>query len=849
MSIPPTDEIIKTGTLVIANELATPLPLEHTQVSAQVIGPLASVRVAQRFRNPLTEQAEFVYLFPLPHEAALIDFELHIGTRRVSAELQELEQARQAYETARQQGQYAGLLEQRRPNLFAVQLANIAPGETLLACLSYQQNLEFRAGEYEFVFPMGLTPRYHSPGHPDEAQGVDAPLTQKLSEVGPVEIELAIQTTAELPNPTSPSHPLRIHRLSPHAATITLDGLHLPVKDFVLRYPSGGAQTCLSAFVTASPLASVPTSPPPPASDYFLATLLPPVQEAPEPPQPREMIFVLDRSGSMSGEPLLQAINALRACLRGLNAQDTFYILAFDDQLEWFSPTASQVTQAAIEQADRYLQSVKGRGGTEILGAIQASLSLPPDQRRARYVVFLTDGAASAETRALKQVRALLGAARLFTFGIGPSVNRALLQQLARVGGGTAEFLGLDEDIEGAILRFQDRIAYPLLGELKLHAENCHIWDVYPTRLPDLFSGQPITICGRLKRFEKGLPRLVLTGQRSRHTITVQTELNPVTAEASLAAGCLPHFWAQARLAELLEQMALQPSTASRLRAEAISLALEHRLASPYTAFVAVDIETASPGQPPRRVHVAQPLPEGLDLDGFIGRSAPLQALSLAPVPGMAGYRQSTIYEDNLDLPAFVRARPSHRRVTDYLGSARKAPSSATPDNLTDESPEATLRRLARSQKLNGSWDEDVELTAAALLALVRNGHTTRQGYLRKTVQRACQWLERNLASGFAAYLRALAFNELAAATQVKQQLEAARQAQEALPAPQTPAEKAAWALLQGQPWNAITPNQIDQMDDLRLLAACHAQRVNVAPNLWVTEPGLLLDTYLACLI
>ena len=462
--------------LYLLDDLESPLPLEHTAVRAYVTGLVGTVIVTQRFRNPLTSSADLEYLFPLPHSAAITALEFQIGERTIRASVYEIEQARQEYAAAKSQGRHASLLEGRRPNLFGLQLANIQPGEFIQVITSYQQRLELSAGSFEFVFPMGLTPKYHRPGQADEANGVDAPLAHDKSQVGDVEISVELDSGFLMGAPFSTTHPLLISQpdsVQP-VFRVALDGAHLPDRDFVLRWRLDdhldGVGIQFPAWCSSG------------KEGYFLATFVPPVLENTAPTLPREYIFVLDRSGSMSGEPIRQAVNALRACLSTLNTQDTFAILLFDDRLEWLAPQTA-VTQAAIDQVDLRLSQVDGRGGTEILPALEAALLLPslvwPEKPQpARLVVFLTDGAVSAEEQTLKRTRLAIGNTRLFTFGVGSSVNRAFLQHLARIGRGESTFSGLDEDIEEAILRFQDRIAFPMLTNLSLHAQGCQVWDI-----------------------------------------------------------------------------------------------------------------------------------------------------------------------------------------------------------------------------------------------------------------------------------------------------------------------------------------------------------------------------------
>jgi Ca-activated chloride channel family protein len=809
--------------VVVAEDLASSLPLENTEVTAQVLGPLASVSVTQRFGNPLHELAEIDYLFPLPHQAAVVHFELRIGERRIEGDLQELEQARAAYAEALQEGRRAGLLEERRPNLFSVRIGNVLRGEHILATMRYQARLGYDDGDYEFVFPMGITPKFHDSEHPGEGLGTSAPLAGTDEPIGPVEITVSVDAGTAAGEPSSPSHPIEMTRLDARRFTVQLAGHQIPDQDFVLRYPVAREALAAAAWTAAGE-----------DGDYFMATLLPPAMDEEASPPPREFVFVLDRSGSMSGQPIEQARNALRACLRTLNPEDVFRILLFDNRLEWFRPEPSGVTQEEIDAADAYLAAVNSRGGTRIVGALKEALGLAADPQRSRYLVFLTDGAVSAEARALDEVRRTIGDARLFTFGIGPSVNRALLAQLARLGRGTAEFLGLDEDIEGAIIRFQDRVSFPVVSKLKMRWKNGKTWDVHPVQLPDLYVGRPLEIVGRLKRTGAGPTELLVSG-----TADGPVEMKLILPAESDQEPAVVRAWARARVDDLLETAAMGGREAHKLRAEIIGLALEHKLVTPYTAFVALDSEVATEGGRARPIRVAQPLPQGLDLAGFTGElmsirmpaaAHMLRAAAPAPASPVAAAKSFT-----LSLGAtMARERPERKRLRQKQKPVR-------------ERPEDTLRWLARTQNVNGSWQDDVEMTAAALIVLVRAGHTTRQGHYRTGVKRAFDFLVASHASRTATFFRAVALAELAAATGASAHREAAEGAIKNLK-PGNELERLALARATA-PSQVPTgaPDAIRDLNDLRMAAVSRA-RCEIPDRLFGGRKGELARVWAACL-
>jgi Ca-activated chloride channel family protein len=807
MTSPVTEEMVLSGRLprmILAAETESALPLEQTSVTVQVNAAVASVLVAQRFGNPLNEAAELEYIYPLPHDAAVTDFVLRIGARTIRGDIQELKQAREAYENARESGQRAGLLEQRRPNLFGLRLANIQPGEIIQAEVRYQQRLTFNEDGYEFVFPMGITPKYDSPTNPGEGEGTQAPIARQGEKVGPLKLSIAVDAGLACGDPVSPSHPLEVSRLDERRFQVRLAGEQIPDHDFVLRFAVCGDLPRAAAW--SSPSAD---------GAYFLASILPPRPESEPLPGRREFIFVLDRSGSMSGEPIVQARNALRACLRALNLEDTFRILLFDDQMEWYQAEWSHVSQASIDQADAYLAGVDARGGTEIVTALESALNLPADAARTRFVVFLTDGAVSAEARTLESLRRKLGSARVFTFGIGPSVNRALLAQMARFGRGEAEFLQSDEDIEGAIIRFQDRVSFPALTDITLRWKGAKAWDLYPARLPDLYIGQPLLICGRYKASGKSDPVLLVSGRRGEEAFEAE-----VTLQAGQAADtALARVWARARVDELLDQAVFEPDKADTIRSAVIGLSLEHRLVTPFSAFVAVDEQ---PGQKkarkPRLIRVSQPLPAGLEMDAFqqpqalrsggsAGAMMPMMAPPPPASPAMFKRLQQPSPKQSMNFSAMISETSADMPFFDTVPEEEVmeiAPPPAT--------REEALRRLARTQQLDGSWGGDVERSAAVLLAFVRAGHTTRAGSFRQTLRRAVEWLAAHQGSGLAGFACARALRELADATAETRHSALAAAAQAALSAASNPLETAFSA-----PGRPTAPQPISDLDSLRL--------------------------------
>lgn len=549
---------------------ATPLPLEHTDVKARISLYIGSVTVTQKYHNPYDSKIEAVYVFPLPDDAAIRDFVMTIGERKIRGIIREREEAEKIYLEARARGHVASLLTQERANLFTQKVANIEPGKRVDVSITYFHAMRHQDGVFEFAFPMVVGPRYKP--------GVDVQYLPP-DEVSAHDIALEVDLDAGLPLASleSPTHVIDVQRPSESRAKVTLGrNDRIPNKDFVLRWRPGGEGV----------RAAVATH-----EGYFTLLLQPPAALTEVERTPREMIFVLDCSGSMSGYPLAAAKRAMEKCLRRLSPDDTFQIIRFSSDASAMGPAPVPASVDNVKRGLAYLESLDSEGGTEMITGIKAALGFPHTPGRYRIVSFLTDGYIGDERQILLEIQRRLGPARIFSFGVGTAVNRYLIESMARVGRGTSTYVLADEASQKAADELYARIERPALTDLSIEGAI----EVHPSPLPDLFVGRPVVITGRFSG-----DTLRVKGSIGGKPWAVDVGLKGLSHPA------LPAVWARAKMQSLHDRMSTSDDTQECLGAIKAT-ALAHGLMSDFTAFVAVDSLSRTEGQ--RGTTVVQPVP------------------------------------------------------------------------------------------------------------------------------------------------------------------------------------------------------------------------------------------------
>ena len=589
-----------------------PLPLKHTEVRASIHGYIATVNLTQQFHNPYDGKIEAVYVFPLPHNAAINEFIMTIGERRIRGIIRERKEAEQIYQEAKRQGYVASLLTQERPNVFTQSVANIEPGKAIDVQLTYFHTLAYADGWYEFVFPMVVGPRFNPSGSTDGigavargAQGISGQSTE-VQYLKPGErsghdiaLKVAIDAGVAIEEVLCRSHVVTKETPAPERCAVELSANdRIPNKDFVLRFRVAGERIKSDLLTHRDE-----------RGGFFTMMLYPPQSLNTLARQPLEMVLVLDSSGSMSGRPIEQAKLAIDRALRSLRTDDTFQLINFDNNTSQLGPKPVPATPENVKRGLHYISKLEGGGGTMMNAGIRAALDFPHDPERLRFVCFLTDGYIGNEAEILATIQQHLGATRIFSFGIGSSVNRYLMEHMAKVGRGAVAFLGPHDSAAQVMDEFVQRISHPALTDLKINWGGLQVSEVFPKQLPDLFVGRAVVLTGRFQGGEPGTVRV--SGRCGGEDSTFAIAGNQSASGAAVKG--LPSVWARLKIADLSDQALFKPR--SDLENEIKQVALDYGLMSVYTAFVAVDSSRRTEGREGTTVPVAVPVPDGVRYD------------------------------------------------------------------------------------------------------------------------------------------------------------------------------------------------------------------------------------------
>ncbi|MBK5293080.1 MAG: VWA domain-containing protein [Acidobacteriia bacterium] len=634
------------GSLYVVDDQGQPgtvCPLKHTDVKADISGFLARVTVTQEFENPLAENIEAVYVFPLPQRSAVDDMTMMVGDRQVRGKIKPREEARRIFEQARAQGRLASLLDQERPNIFTQSVTNIGAGKKVKVVISYVETLQYEAGAYEFSFPMVVGPRY-IPAHVRDAARIAPPVTRPGTRAGH-DISIQVDLDAGVPVDTIEcgTHEVDLQRRSSQRAVVQLrKKAVLPNKDFVLRYDVAGRKIADALLTHRGE-----------RGGFFTFLLQPPERIAPSEITPKEMVFVVDTSGSMSGFPIEKSKELMKLALDGLHERDTFNLITFSGDTHVLFPQPVAATPENVRKAQQFMLSRSGSGGTEMMKAIRTALQPSPklalkladDPGHVRVVCFLTDGYVGNDMEIIGEVKRYPNA-RVFSFGIGNSVNRFLLDKMAEEGRGEVEYVALNEDGSAAAKRLYERVRTPLLTDISIDWNGLPVTDVYPLRVPDLFSAKPLVLTGRYTGPAQGTLRL--KGRMAGREIVRDIVVNLPGTQPE--RDVLATLWARTRVDHLMSQdwNGMQSGNPrAELQQEITRLGIKFRLMTQFTSFVAMEESTVMEGGRPRRIEVPVEMPHGVSYEGVFGEARQMAKMhmatgttvsNLAAAPPMAQY-------------------------------------------------------------------------------------------------------------------------------------------------------------------------------------------------------------------
>jgi Ca-activated chloride channel family protein len=553
-----------------------------TAVEMRINGLVARVAVRQEFRNEGNAWTEGIYVFPLPDRAAVDRMRLHIGDRYIEGEIREKEQAKREYEQAKREGKKASLVRQERANLFTTQVANVAPGELVVVEIEYLEDLRYEDGLFSIRFPMTLTPRYSNEDVDDSA--AITPIQVMASTRHRITLEAHINAGMPLALVASRYHPVGVSE-NGGRYRVELAIPNTPMDhDFELVWkPVPSAEPRAMAFTET--IGGEP---------YHLLMVMPPDQGGAAVARvPRESLFVVDTSGSMHGVSMAQAKKAVQLAIESLQPGDLFNVIEFDSHTRALYPYSMPANRVNVGQALDFVHALQADGGTEMRPALELAFDSPAHATHLRQVVFITDGSVGYEDEMFSMIEQKLGDARLFTVGIGSAPNSLFMRKAAEAGRGSYTFISVLHEVGEKMSALFKKLENPQVTDIELAWPSGVQVDAYPSVVPDLYLGEPVTVRTR-----------ALGGFRPGDTLYVggNSVAGAWRAEVPLAASAraegVAALWARARIGELLDAER-RGGDATTLRSEIVDTALTHRLVSKYTSLVAVDRTPARPaGQP-----------------------------------------------------------------------------------------------------------------------------------------------------------------------------------------------------------------------------------------------------------
>lgn len=595
------------------NEPATEaLPLKSTDVAVNLAGVIADVEVRQLYQNTGKTTLECLYVFPGSTRAAVHGMEFTIGDRKIVAQIEEKQKALEQYEQAKAENRTAALLDQERPNVFQMRVGHILPGDEIEVTLRYTEHVIATDRIYEFVFPTVVGPRYvGQSSRTSDGQWIANPFLTEGSE-SQTRFDISVNVNSGLPikDLSCDTHPVRIAYQSNAKASLKLKQRSEDTgdRDFILRYRLAG-ETIDSGLITYRDEAL--------GENFFLLTIQPPERVATAAIPPRDYVFVVDVSGSMSGFPLETSKELLRDLIGSLKPTDTFNVLFFAGSAHTLSNQPLAANAANITKALQMLDNQRGGGGTELLPALERALDLENPGDTSRSIVIVTDGYVTVERETFEVIRNGLNQANVFAFGIGSSVNRYLIEGMARAGQGEPFIVTDKADASRESQRLRKLLASPVLTGIEIEFDRgFDAYDIEPSAYPDVFADRPLVVFGKFRGDPGGMARV--TGKSGEENVDLSVPIE--TAESSNIA--LPKLWARSRIATLSDYLS-QSEDRDEI-AEVTHLGLTYGLLTRYTSFIGIDTRVRKADNlESQTVKQPLPLPTGVPTQAVGGGAIP----------------------------------------------------------------------------------------------------------------------------------------------------------------------------------------------------------------------------------
>jgi len=680
------------------------LPLKSTSAEVTISGVIAEIIITQTYTNSGDNPLEATYVFPASTKASVFAMRMTIGERVIDAEIKEKIEARKIYDDAVKKGQTASLLEQKRPNVFQMKVGNILPKDEIVVELKYVEHIVPENKTYEFVFPTVVGPRYSNSNDEESHGWIKNPYLHEKQDA-PYSFDFTLKLNSGLPisQISSPSHDLLVDYEENNVAHVFLDDANNPGnRDVVFRYNLAGKKIESGLMLYEGEDAN-----------YFLMMMEPPKRVKADEIVPREYIFIVDVSGSMNGFPLDVSKNLMRNLLSSLNPSDRINIMLFASSNQVLAPQSLPVTESNIEKALTFINNSRGGGGTELIPALKSAMKLPRTEGMSRIAIVVTDGYVGVEKDAFEVIGKNLNHTNVFSFGIGSSVNRFIIEGMARAGHGEPFVVLNHKEAPNTAQKFQKYISSPILQGIEVKFDGIEAYDVEPLSMPDMFADRPLVLFGKYRGEAEG--SIKITGHTADNRF--QRELEFEQALVSEEHKAIRYLWARQKISRLADMHKLSPHD-ERVQ-EITNIGLSFNLLTDYTSFVAVDKEVRSDG---RVVKVKQPLPmpQGVS-DMAVGEPVSMESRAnrrmLKRSASTGSYGKGKIGVGmggaGLGIPSSraIMAEEKEEAIDKTVGSVRKQETKRTPGRISLTIGLKDLQQRKNARKLMAKQMTDVLAT------------------------------------------------------------------------------------------------------------------------------------------